>query len=364
LLLNVRRLDDAQVLQAIVESASLTSVVADDGQMMTEMSLSLQSNGRQFLEIALPQGATVWSAFVAGQPVQPGLRDGKLLLPIEQSAADNSATSIELTYVNTNAFPRTKGSIGFVSPQFDVPLKNARWEFYLPPDYDYENFHGTMTHEMAMAPEAASKSFSSLDYSLMEQNSKSADRAEAMQNLNEARRFLEKGDTRAASVNLSFAKNKLNMDEYEDAGANDLEKKLQQAQASNLIAAQGEFSIRNGIVAGEGGASAHEPQMAFQYNSDAAGEQWSKLRQAQEIQTAKIQPLHVNLPVRGSHFAFTQVLQTQTGEPMTIQLFASNTKAINWPARGVVAAFAFLLLWVMVAAVLHLTLHSHKNALR
>jgi hypothetical protein len=45
-----------------------------------------------------------------------------------------------------------------------------------------------------------------------------------------------------------------------------------------------------------------------------------KLQQAQEIVTAKVQPLRVNLPVRGQRFAFTQVLQTESGRPMTIQL--------------------------------------------
>ena len=56
LTLDVRRFDEAEVLQALVDSARFTSVVADDGQMMTEMSLSVRNNGRQFLEIALPAG--------------------------------------------------------------------------------------------------------------------------------------------------------------------------------------------------------------------------------------------------------------------------------------------------------------------
>ena len=105
LALDVRRFDEAEVLQALVDNAQFTSVVADDGQMMTEMSLSVRNNGRQFLEVELPAGATVWSAFVAGQPVRPSLRDGKLLLPIQQSGADDGALSVELTYVGTNTFP-------------------------------------------------------------------------------------------------------------------------------------------------------------------------------------------------------------------------------------------------------------------
>lgn len=366
LALDVQRLDDADVLQAIVQNADFTSVVADDGQMMTEISLSLQSNGRQFLEIALPAGATVWSAFVGGQPVQPGLHDGKLLLPIEQSAASDNATSVELTYVSTNNFPRAHGRLDFVSPQFDVPLKNARWEVYLPPDYDYKDFEGTMTREIAAATEVASTSFSSLDYSLMEQNSKSADKSEALRDLSQARQRLESGDTRGASTSLYHAKAVLNSDEYQNAGADDLEKKLQDAQASNLIQAQNDFGVRNGIAAGSISTLSGQVQPAPQYDSAAAQDQWARLQQAQEISTAKIQPLHVNLPVRGVHYTFTQVLQTEIGKPMTIELFADNAKAVNWPMRMLVAAGAFLLLWAVVAFVTRLTLstaHSRETVM-
>ncbi len=55
----------------------------------------------------------------------------------------------------------------------------------------------------------------------------------------------------------------------------------------------------------------------------------AKLQQSQEIATARVQPLRVNLPVRGQHFAFTQVLQTESGRPMTIQFFAASTKAVE-----------------------------------
>ena len=79
------------------------------------------------------------------------------------------ALRVELTNVGTYTFPRGRGNLGFTSPQFDVPLKNARWDVYLPPDYDYQKFSGTMTREIAPAPEALSLSFSILDYSRMEQ---------------------------------------------------------------------------------------------------------------------------------------------------------------------------------------------------
>ena len=71
LVLEARRYDEAEVLQALIDNARLATVVADDGQMMTEVSLSIRNNGRQHLEIELPEKTTVWSAFVGGEPVRP-----------------------------------------------------------------------------------------------------------------------------------------------------------------------------------------------------------------------------------------------------------------------------------------------------
>jgi hypothetical protein len=358
----MRRFDEAEVLQALVDSARFTSVVADDGQMMTEMSLSVRNNGRQFLEIALPAGAKVWSAFVADQPVRPSLRDGKLLLPIESSGADDGAMTVELTYVGTNAFPRDRGSIGFASPKFDVPLKNARWDVYLPPDYDYQNFSGTMTREIAPAPETLSSSFSSLDYSLMEQAKKASAKVEVDRDVSEARRQLAGGNMREASATFNRAKTRLYADKKEDGDVQQLEKDLQTAQASNLINAQNEFVTRNaGEIATDGKISTQQVQPSGGLNDNAAaGQQWMKLQQAQEIVTAKVQPLRVNLPVRGLHFAFTQVLQTESGRPMTIQLFTASTKAVSWPMRGLTAIGAFLMLWALVAILSRLTLRADR----
>jgi len=355
LTLDARRYAEAEVLQALAENARLTTVVADDGQIMTELSLSVRNNGRQFLEVELPPGATVWSAFVAGQPVRPSRRDGRLLLPIEQSSMGDGTVSLELTYVGTNTFPHARGQIGFISPKFDVPLKNAHWEIFLPPDYDYGDFRGTMTRELAAAP-ATSTSFSILDYSRMEKASKESARADVKRDVLEARRQLEGGNVREATANFNRAKGKTYSSKDEEAGVKELEKKLKSAQASNLMMAQSEFSLRNaGSPGAVPNAPAQIPQLGLYYDSAAAEQQWTKLQQAQEMAVAKVQPLRINLPVRGLRYAFTQVLQTETGKPMTIQLLAASTKAVSWPQRAATAVAGLLVLWSLVKLVLRVT---------
>ena len=349
LALEARRFDEMEVLQVLVDNARLTTVVADDGQMMTEMSLAVRNNGRQFLEIELPAGATVWSAFVSGQPVRPSKRDGKLLLPIQQSSADDGTLTVELTYVGASPFPKTHGAVGFVSPKFDVPLKNARWEVYLPPDYDYQNFTGTMSRELAAA-QSSSASFSILDYTRMESVSKKSAQAEVRKDVLEAKRQLAGGNVREANATFNRAREKSWGGRDEDAEVKKLEGDLKSAQASNLISAQNDFSIRNnGLFFESGKVPALLNNSAALYDNAAAEQQWDKLQQAQTIVAAKVQPLRVNLPVRGTYFAFTQVLQTESAKPMTIQLLAASTKTISWPQRGALALGAFVILWGMVA---------------
>ncbi len=351
LALDVRRFDDAAVLEALVDSARFTSVVADDGQMMTEMALTVRNNGRQFLEVELPANAQVWSAFVAGQPVKPSLRDGKLLLPIQCSGADDGSMTVELTYVGTNVFPKSRGEVGFTSPKFDVPLKNAHWEVYLPPDYDYLDLRkGTMTRETSPVAVPLSASFSRLDYSRMEQANKASARVDIERDVTVARQQLAGGNVREATANFSRAKAKFYSGKDGDAEVKKLGDELKSAQASNLINAQNDFFYRNaGQLAVDGKVDQRNKLELANNDSAAAGEQWTKLQQAQEIVTTKVQPLRVNLPVRGQRLAFTQVLQTEGGKPMTFLLSAANTKAVHWPTRLGAGLAAFLVLWLAVS---------------
>ncbi|MGN6643515.1 MAG: hypothetical protein ACTHKU_11010 [Verrucomicrobiota bacterium] len=354
LAVKTQRFDEADVLHALVDNARFTTVVAEDGQTMTEMSLSVRNNGRQFLEMALPPGATVWSAFVAGQPVRPSLRNGKLLLPIQQTGGDETAISVDLTYVGANRFPRERGEVAFASPRFDVPLKNAHWELFLPPDFDYQDFKGTMTREpLVTTSQPSSVNFSLLEYSRMETQSKAFLKAEAMREVSAAKRKLASGNVREATADFNRARGKF-LSTAEDSDVKTLAKDLQIAQGSNLINAQNDFAVRNSGYFVNGQAPGEAQPMKPRYDTADAEQQWNKLQQAQEMVAAKVQPLRVNLPIRGVRRAFTQVLQTEVNKPMTIQLLAVSTKAVSWPMRLATAAAAFLLLWGAISVFLRM----------
>jgi hypothetical protein len=353
LAVEAKRYEEAKALEALVENVSLTTVVADDGQTMTELSLAVRNHGRQYLEIALPGGATnVWSAFVAGQPVRPSVREGRLLLPLERSGGDDAAVAVTLTYVGAGAFPRTRGELELSSPRFDVPLKSARWELFLPPDYTYSDFAGTMTREISAATPTAT-SFSLIDYSHLESQNKAEQTKEIRSDLLIAKRNLSAGNVKEAYANYNRAKSKVNWAEGKDAETVTLEQDLRRAQGQNLIVAQNTFTVNNGIANLPAQQDALNNDQVLRYDNAAAEAQWSKLQQAQELTVVKVQPIRVNLPTRGLRHAFTQVLQTEPGKPMTIRFLAANDKVISWPGRIFTGLGVFLVLWVAVSFIAH-----------
>jgi hypothetical protein len=358
LAIEARRFDEAAVLQALIDSARLTTVVADDGQMMTEMALSIRNNGLQNLEIELPPKAQVWSAFVAGAPVRPTTRGTRLLLPLERSGTDDAPISVELIYVtrDANAFPRTKGKVELASPKLDVPLKNARWDLYLPPDYDYAKFAGSMAHEAADAPTI--QVYSSLEYRKQEEGKKVAQKSELRGFLSSARRSLSEGKFKAANEEFNNAArlNRAEIDGDAVRELDDLKKELSKTQSSNLIQAQRDYTAENfkKLAGKDTAANAPADELErvgklVQYDAETAERQWGALQRAQEVTVAKRQPLRANLPTRGVRLSFSQALQTEVNKPMTIAFAAANAKHVGWFRQVTYLVAGFLILWAFVS---------------
>jgi hypothetical protein len=361
--LAVRRFDEAAVLQALVDNGQLTTVVADDGQSMTEMKLAIRNNGLQHLTVLLPLDSIVWSAFVAGQPVRPTRETNQHMLPLERSTSDDTPLSVELTFIGPTPFPKAKGRVRMLSPRLNVPLKNMRWDLYLPPDYEYDDFEGSMQHETAAAPVV--KVYSQSDYSQQEQQQKSVRRSKVQTSLSNVRSQLAKGELQIANEDLNRA---AALNTKEDLKANQeletLQNEIARAQGSNLLEAQRAYVSDNFLrfnqqrlqVPAQGKATPTQqaqpsPQaaQAIQYDAAAAEQQWRALARAQEITVTRVQPLRVNLPTRGLHHAFTQALQTETDKPMSILFQATNTRKISWFTRLIYLAGGFVALWIAVS---------------
>jgi len=394
--LTTQRFEEAEVLQALIDNVRLVTVVAEDGQMMTEMTLAVRNNARQYLEIALPPGTTnVWSAFVAGQPVRPCVRAGKLLVPMERRSGDTPVT-VEVTYVGSEHFPRGRGGVSLASPALDVPLKDAHWELYLPPDYTYGEFAGSMQRaaaavggrstmtvtvngqaapvsNVAQADAPVVRSYALSDYRQEESKKEEAKDKETETILYNARQQLAVGDLAGANTYVNMARGKGNA--QGKAEFKRLEKDIKHGQANQLIVLNGLLGMQQGQVSAQsvggtwqsggqintddkGAGNAAVPQklinQAYQprYDEDAAEQQVTKVQAAQEVTVAKTVPLRLNLPKRGVYLTFTQVLQTEPGKPMTVDFRASNDRAASLPVQIAVGVVGLAALWLVVKLVL------------
>lgn len=351
----LRHFGQAAVLQALIDSAVLTTVVADDGQTMTEMSLKVRNNGLQHLEIELPPQTRVWSAFVAGQPVRPAQRGSRLLLPIDRTAAQDVLIPVELTYVSLERFPRAKGRVELASPRLDVPLKNARWDLFLPPDYDYSRFAGTMTHEESFASKL--QVYSATEYEHREVARKGARESDVRLSLERARNMLSSGKLKDANEDFKQAfENNMAGDAETLKEIEVLKRELDRAQSSNLIQAQRAYTVDNFRRANADQVDQPVRQLEekaaklVSYDDEVAERQWNALQKAQAVTVAKVQPLRVNLPTRGLRHSFTQVLQTEINKPMTIQFRAANAEHVGWLKLALNGIAGFLVLWMLTAS--------------
>ncbi|MBI3878026.1 MAG: hypothetical protein HY300_19040 [Verrucomicrobia bacterium] len=355
-----QRFAEAGVLQALVDSMRLATVVAEDGQMMTEMSLAVRNNGRQYLEVELPRDATVWSAFVCGQPVRPSKQGTKLLLPLERTGADDAPLPVEITYVGRERFPKTRGAVALASPTLDVPLKNARWDLYLPPDYEYAKFAGSMSHEEAeVAP--VREVFSLGEYNSREAANKEARMNESKLAISNLKSLVSSSGGQQAGENFEQLK-KVGKDARDDESKKEvaqLEREFRRQAGSNLINAQRAYSMENSFklelsdqrVGANLPAQQEAQQQMLNYDAEAAEQQWAKLQQAQEVTVATVAPLRVNLPTHGQRHSFTQVLQTELNKSLTIEFSAKNLKETPWYRSAAWFAGVFGVLWIFSAIV-------------
>ena len=329
--LDVRRFQDAAVLQGLVDAVRLRTVIAEDGQQMTQMDLEIRNNGRQNLSLALPTGSQVWSAFVDGQPVRPARRDGRLLLPLERPNADSVPIAVEVTYVGRLAFPRTAGRVELESPRFDLPLKDARWELFVPPDFTCSKFAGTMNYESAeLVP--VTQDFTLAEYQRQESSKQDSFEARAVDWLRRARSEVATGKLDQASQ----------LKGYRDAPIRDrqaaeelkrLEADVNRFQSAQLIEAQRAYAFSNNARLGGG---TDDPRAetgdsaVTEYDARVAEQQVTQLQKAQALAESRVAPLRVNLPTRGLRYSFVQVLQTEPDKPLRIRFHARSDRESGW----------------------------------
>ncbi len=315
----ILRHESAAALPATIRSARLTTVVAGDGQAVTRAVLDLQVRDLRRVPVRLPPAAHLWCARVNGRPVQPMRQGPDCLLPLE-TATPGAAIAIELIY--GDRAQRHGDRHEFSGPQFDLPLADVAWTFYLPPRFRYHDFGGTLEvqPELRQLPDGAVYDTRRYTEELGDRDRSQVQLAE--QALEQGHRLARAGQPRAARAAFEDAL-------FNSQGRQDLNEdaRIQYRNLARQQVVAGLLDRRANLKLARNGADrAPTPPRA----ADLAGEDpvaldilADTLIDQQAAAAASVPAIQVALPLQGRRIDFHRALQIQPQAPMTVTFKAT-----------------------------------------
>jgi hypothetical protein len=143
--LEVRRFEDAGVLAAVADSATVTTLVTSEGRALTEVTLRIQNRAQPFLKVSLPPGATMVSVDVAGETAKPVLGVDGTRVPLLRPGFRPSGTyEVSFVYMHAGAPFERKGDMQMTLPKLDIPVGIVEWELFVPERYSAKAVGGNV----------------------------------------------------------------------------------------------------------------------------------------------------------------------------------------------------------------------------
>jgi len=137
------RFPDSSVLSAVVERAVVTTLVTTEGRSLTEIKLLVKNQAQPFLKIALPAGASILTAEVAGEKVKPVEGpDGNRVPLLRPGFRPTDSYSVSFVFIHSGAPFAKKGGSDISLPRMDIPIDLLQWEVFLPERYKVKDFGG------------------------------------------------------------------------------------------------------------------------------------------------------------------------------------------------------------------------------
>ena len=137
------RFPDSSVLAAIAERAVVATLVTTEGRSLTEIRLTIKNQAQPFLKVALPPGASILSAEVAGEKVKPVEGpDGNRVPLLRAGFRPVDSYTVSFVFMHSGAPFAKKGGSDLSLPKMDVPINLLQWEVFLPEQFKVKDFGG------------------------------------------------------------------------------------------------------------------------------------------------------------------------------------------------------------------------------
>lgn len=138
-----RQFSDADVLSAVAERATITTLMTVEGRSLTEVSLRVRNHAQSFLKVELPRGAQIVTAEVEGQPVKPAQDSDGSRVPLLRAGLNPSgAYTVSFVYLSSGSRFAKNGTYDMGLPRLDLPINLLTWEVSLPDQLTVKQFGG------------------------------------------------------------------------------------------------------------------------------------------------------------------------------------------------------------------------------
>ncbi len=355
--LGLERHDAAKLLAARVTRLALTSVISDNGVMLTRATLELVPGDKRLLEMTLPAEAKFWFAFVNQGGVWPWRQQDRLLIPIEQQSRGSKPVNLEVFYSSQigSATPSAL-KLGLGAPKFDLPLENITWTIALADKWKLKKWSGALQlqEQRELAPAGNIDLNSYLQNETVYFATKTREAEESVAAANSA---LEQGNPQLARRALQ---NAFSLSAHDSAFNEDARVQLHNVKLQQALVG---LNLHQAATAGEPGALGGKlrelrGRKELQYSQQdaktlieraSADENAAFMRlaerliQQQDASVASPAAIRANIPEQGRLLTFKRAVVVDTWADLKINLEASAARPASTAVKfGIIAALALL----------------------
>ena len=345
--LKLDRHEATKLLDGRVNSITLTSVISDDGVMLTQARLEMLPGDKRLLYLTLPKDARFWFAFVNQNGVWPWREQDRILIPLEQRSRDGKAMPVELFYSSQiGAAGQRTLDLELLAPKFDLPLENITWRVYLNEKWHLKNWTGNLQlQEQQIVPRAAA-----VDVQTYLQNEAGAQREktkEAEQMLALGNTALEQGDPQQARRAFQSA---YGLSQGDDAFNEDARVQLNNLKLQQALVG---LNVRQSTVSGAADALAgklrdlrarkdvnytqQDAKAIIDRNTAEENSAFMRLAQRliqqQDAAVSSPAAIRAAVPEQGRLLTFKRAVLVNPWSDLKIGIVARATKAASWNVR-------------------------------
>lgn len=358
LALKLDRHEATKLLPARVNSVVFTSVISDDGVMLTQVRLEMQPGDKRLLYLTLPAGAEFWFAFVNQNGVWPWRETDRILIPLEQQSRSGKPVPVEFFY-SSKIGPAGSRSLDLqlLAPKFDLPLENVSWRVFLNEKWHVKNTGGTLQLQdeqlVARPAEVNVQSYLQNESLLQREKTKEAEEMLALGNT-----WLEKGDPQQARRAFQSA---YGLSQGDDAFNEDARVQLNNLKLQQALVG---LNVRQAAVAGDDAAlggklrdlrtrkdvnyTQQDAKAIIDRNTADDNAAFMRLAQRliqqQDAAVGNPAAIRAAIPEAGRLLTFKRAVVVDTWADLRIGLEAAAVKAASWGVRVSILGVTLVLL--------------------